>query len=79
MVKVRRKKRKTYIVIFQDLENEQRFGGLLPAYKFENAEFMASCLNGMIIGELDIDGSEMYYKDKIEQLNHYTYNDTWLT
>lgn len=77
-VKVR-KRRKTFIIIFQDLDNQTRYGGLLPAISLENAEFMADCLNGMVIGEMDLDGTELYYKEQIEKLNYYTYNDTWLT
>lgn len=74
-----RKRRKTFIVIFQDLDNQTRYAGLLPAYSIKNAEFMADCLNGMIIGEMDLDGTELYYKEQIEKLNYYTYHDTWLT
>ena len=50
-----------YIVILEDLITGKRFGGRLPAFCIENAEFMASCINGVIIGEMDDEGNEYYY------------------
>lgn len=78
--KRKRDNRTQYILIFQDLYNVNRFGGLLPAQSLENAEFIAECLNGMIIGEIDREtGDEFYYEEKIEELNRHTDEDTWIS
>ena len=78
--RIRRKDNRTqYIVVFQDVSNSNRYGGLLRAVSYENAEFMASCISGIIIGEIDKEsGEEFYYDDKIEELNKHTLYDTWL-
>ena len=71
--------RTQYIVVFQDIDNKNRYGGLIRAFSIENAEFMASCINGIIIGEIDNDtGEEFYYEDKIQELNSHTFKDTWI-
>lgn len=76
---IRRDNRTQYILVFQDLKNKNRYGGLLRALSYDNAEFMASCINGMIIGEIDREtGEEFYYEDKIQELNKHTFNDTWI-
>ena len=49
----KRDNRTQYIVVFQDLYNVNRYGGLIRAMSYENAEFMASCICGIIIGEID--------------------------
>ena len=74
MIKERIKKppkrpRFTYIIILEDIVTGKRYGGTFPAFCIENAEFMASCLNGMIIGEVDEEGNEYYYEDQIDKLN----------
>jgi hypothetical protein len=75
----KRDNRTQYIVVFQDLYNVNRYGGLIRAMSYENAEFMASCINGIIIGEIDREtGEEFYYEDKVEELNKHTMLDTWL-
>ena len=76
---IRRDNRTQYIAVFQDLNNENRYSGLIRANCHDNAEFMASCINGMIIGEIDREtGEEFYYEDKIQELNHHTFRDTWI-
>jgi hypothetical protein len=75
----KRDNRTQYIIVFQDLENKNRYGGLIPATTYESAEFMASCINGIIIGEIDREtGEEFYYEDKVQELNKHTMLDTWL-
>ena len=82
MIKERIKKppkrpRFNYIIILEDLITGKRYGGTFPAFCIENAEFMASCLNGMIIGEVDEEGNEYYYEDQIDKLNAHFNNNTW--
>lgn len=74
-----RDSRTQFIVIFQDLKNITRYGGLLRAQSQDNAEFMARCINGIIIGEIDKEnGEEFYYEDKVQELNKHTLDNTWL-
>ena len=40
----KRDNRTQYIVVFQDLYNVNRYGGLIRAVSYESAEFMASCI-----------------------------------
>tara|TARA_Y100000385_G_C12603432_1_gene429824 strand:- start:256 stop:510 length:255 start_codon:yes stop_codon:yes gene_type:complete len=75
----KRDNRTQYIVVFQDLYNVNRFGGLIRALNYENAEFMAGCICGIVIGEIDKEtGEEFYYEDKIQELNEHTLQDTWM-
>jgi len=75
----KRDNRTQYIVVFQDLYNVNRYGGLIRAVSYESAEFMASCICGIIIGEIDPEnGEEFYYEDKVEELNEHTLRDTWM-
>ena len=83
MATIRRKRirdnRTQYIVVFQDLKNVTRYGGLIRAFSHDNAEFMASCINGIIIGEIDREtGEEFYYEDKVQELNKHTLDNTWV-
>lgn len=83
MATIRRKRirdnRTQYIVVFQDLKNVTRYGGLIRAFCYDNAEFMASCINGIIIGEIDKqNGEEFYYEDKVQELNKHTLDNTWV-
>lgn len=76
---IRRDNRTQYIVVFQDLNNENRYGGLIRAVSHDSAEFMASCINGIVIGEIDIEtGEEIYYEQKIKELNKHTLQNTWV-
>ena len=79
MIKERTKKppkrpRFNYIIILEDIVTGKRYGGTFPAFCIENAEFMASCLNGIIIGEMDEEGNEYYYEDQIDKLNSHFMN-----
>ena len=66
-----------YIIIIQDLITGKRYGGKFPALCIENAEFMASCTNGVIIGEMDDEGNEHYFEDQIDRLNDYFDDNNW--